>query len=234
MFLPAYMLCALYYSNTRRLRLILKDFSALIEARRFHFNTAASAYLDMVTEYKHSQSFFGPMISLLAAGYAYTMACIFIVALYYRTVHRLNAGESGEYKVFAALIVIEYGPSVALVLYAATAANDRTTQLNEMCTDLMARASVNTGADGVNGNEKSLVRIRQSDFFFAAAVQNAEVATIESGSEAENMATKLPFLVDRRPCQVLLCGQRFTKKGLSLICAYLLLTQIINLLGFGE
>jgi hypothetical protein len=203
--------------------------------RRFHFNTAASAYLDMVAEYKHSQSFFGPMISLLAVGYAYTMACIFIVALYYRTVHRLNVGYAGngEYNVFSALIVIEYGPSVALVLYAATAVNDRTTQLNEMCTDLMARSSVNTGAGGVDGSERSSARIRQPDFFFAAAVQNSEAATIESGSKAENMATNLAFLVDRSPCQVLLCGQRFTRKGLSLICAYLLLTQIVNLLGFG-
>jgi hypothetical protein len=231
--LPFGLLAIIYYSELRRLRLVLKDFLFLMQKSPFAFDTVAEAYFEMKEDFGDVQNRLGSITGLMTGVMFLKMVETIIVVLY--------NGRSGIYSPPPEAAydgdIIFYGyvstvcstltifPVILVMAYSNIAINERMGDIEDTCVALL---STSAEAPPDDSEEGPLV----SPDVEAGAPVVASVAT----SVALNSINVMKFtaIIEKRPCEITLCGYKFTKQDVGGTLAIVVFVLAVNLLGLNN
>jgi hypothetical protein len=240
---PNYIMSLIYYSESRRLRLLLKDFLKLMKQRPFDYTTVSSAYTELVSEWEGIQSFIGPVMSLLLLNYSVLLILYSIEAFYLRMGNAVPVSPHiGHYETSIRIIqcvvaVILMTPIVGINLYTMLGANSRADAISEECTSLLAESKELSQQQRQQQARNGKLMTSESESLLSARdnIDSGQELELGQGGGVDGLsALKFVTLVERRPCQLQLFGRRFTAGDVAYYVSLLIGIQILNVIGLGS
>jgi len=228
--LPFALVAIIYYSEVRRLRLVLKDFLFLMRRAPFAFDAVAEAYFEMLGEWNDVQTRLGPVSNLMTGVMSLDILQTVIVILYrgksriYPPPNFADAPQMVEFEyvhtTISSLIIL---PVLLCMIYSAAAINERVADIDDQVVLLLSSSALAAPIDDA-GEGPLLAR------------EDDDVETGHHPSIALNGINVMKFasIVEKRPCEIILCGRKFTKGDVLNSVGIALIVVAINLLGLND
>lgn len=232
--IPGYTLCVMYWADAHRLLTIVEDFKSLMFLRPFNYGEVGPAYISMKHEFEEVRGRFERALNVLIASYSFSIGALYLNMIYFREVMKLDLYLSAAQPFFdAALISIEFLPTVCCIWYSAFLVNDCIDALTKQCVLL-----VGSSAGEVYSSIPASPAFKQGALLQHRRVTSTS-ASLEEGAarirhDCSLDAMKLAFLMKQEPCGLYVLGRRVSSSDAVTLVSALLLGQIINLLGLGS
>jgi hypothetical protein len=222
---PLFAFSVIYYAESRRLRLILKEFRKLMFVQPFQYNSVAHKYLEMHEEWDEINQRMGPVAGVALAVMAFAFLGAFITTLY-------GADQNFGYALLpinAVASMFIFLPPLLLVLFAMIQANQRAEEIAAAAVWLVARSGLASGRRPAAPEASALLSAAPREEPGAGpSADDPTLANVHSGLDS----MKMQLLAEKAPCELRIFGTKFTGRGVVSALSVLVFTQLLVVFGF--
>jgi hypothetical protein len=224
--IPFIAFATLYYGESRRLRLVLKDFQSLLRKKPFNFFVISEAYLDLHKEWENANEKLGTMVSITTStGLANVLFTS--IAMLYNHIEITTAVA-----MFACVL-----PVTLINVLTAIAANNRVENLSEEIDMLLAHLNLVDSETIAPDEENSSVGRHgsvENNGSGGGGGGGKEVVVSDPHMNNESggiYALRLAALIERKPCELRIMGKKIDVGDIYNTVLLIVIVQALNFLG---